>query len=68
MISAPAVVVTELLSRVIGDELLVAFSALGHGQTYLSILHPTMLPQKTVKVKLENGRPVTNFIDPRPNT
>jgi hypothetical protein len=36
--SPTAIVVTELLSRVIGDELFVAFSALGHGLTYLSIL------------------------------
>jgi hypothetical protein len=38
MISAPAIVVTKLLPRVIGDELFVAFSALGHGLTYLFIL------------------------------
>jgi len=37
--SPTAIVVTELLSRVIGDELFVAFSALGHGLTYLSILN-----------------------------
>jgi len=39
VICSSAVVVTELLPRVMGDELFVALYALGHLLTYLSILN-----------------------------
>jgi hypothetical protein len=56
VICSSTVIVTELSPRVIGDELLVALSALGHGfgiPFYFQTTDLTILPQKTVNVKLK---------------